>query len=117
MKKLLSTIQGGLSVLIAVGLVMAWKAGEWIQHIDPTAGAYDPAVFQGFLLGSVAFLLSVWLAWMVLQAEWPSLNKYIDFSQWSQDWRVLRPEHRVWYLLAVWAALFGGAITCLLAWR
>ena len=117
MKKFSETIQGGLSVLISLVLILAWKSGQWIQGIDPTAGAYDPSVFQGLLLGAVAFLTSVWLAWMVFQLEWPSLNKYIDFSQWSQDWRVLRPEHRVWYMLAVWVVLFGGAITCLLAWR
>lgn len=116
-KKFLSKIQGGLSVLIAFSLVLAWKAGEWIQQSNPTSGTYDPAVLQGLLLGSVAFLLAVWMAWLALQVEWPSLNKYVDLSQWSQDWRVLKPEHRVWYFLAVWATLFGGAITCLLAWR
>lgn len=116
-RSFLAKIQGGLSVGIAILLVFAWKAGEWIQQVNPTAGTYDPAVFQGMLIGAVAFLAAVWLAWLVLQLEWPTLNKYIDFSQWSQDWRVLRPEHRIWYLLAVWVALFGGAITCLLAWR
>lgn len=116
-RKILRTLQGGLSALIAVALVVAWKAGEWIQEASPTAGAYDPSVIQGLLLGSVAFLLAVWMAWLVLQIEWPSLNKYVDFSQWSQDWRVLTPGHRAWYFLVVWVTLFGGAITCLLAWR
>jgi len=75
------------------------------------------AVLQGILLGVLAYLCAVWMAWLILQAEWPTLDRYIDFSQWAQDWRVIRPEHRVWFLAVVWAILFGGAITCLLAWR
>lgn len=119
MKKLLRQSQGLISVCIAV--VVWWASAGVIHSVDPTAGSYDTGALNGLLMGVVAYMLSVWLAWLVLQLEFPSfLNKYIDhldLNSWAQDWRVVKPEVRIWFLLAVWTILLCGAIACLLGWR
>ena len=104
-------------VSLVIGVLAFWFGGNLIQSIDPTAGRYDTGAIHGLITGSVAYLTAVWLAWMVLQIEWPTLNEHIDLQKWLQDWRVIRPEQRVWFTLAVWGLLFAGGIACLLGWR
>lgn len=115
MVKWIKKHQGAVSVAIAIGIF--WFGGNLIQAVDPTAGRYDTGAIHGLMMGAVAFLTAGWLAWLVFQLEWPTLNNHIDFNQWAQDWRVMRPEHRAWFTLAVWAILFLGATACLLGWR
>ena len=115
MVKFLKKIQGLVSVTLAVGIFLC--SGPIVQRIDPTAGAYDIGALNGLAMGIVAYLTAIWISWLVLQMEWPSLDKYIDFNSWAQDWRVVKPETRIWFLFAVWTVLLTGAILCLLGGR
>lgn len=115
MVKWIRNHQGAIS--LGIGVLVFWFGGNLIQAVDPTAGRYDTGALHGLITGAVAYLTAVWLAWMVLQIEWPTLNEHIDLQKWVQDWRTIRPEQRVWMTLAIWGLLFAGAVTCLLGWR
>jgi hypothetical protein len=114
-KKFLSKFQGLGSFCIAI--IVFWSAAPLIQQCDPSAGTYDRGSLHGLILGASAYLLAVWLAWFVVQMEWPSINEYIDTLSWLQDWRSTTRTVRLVIVLCLWCVLFIGAVVCLLGWR
>ena len=114
-KKFFTTIQGFWAFIISASIF--WFSGPIVQRFDPTAGVWDRGSIHGLAIGAATYFLSVWLAWIVFQIEWPSLDRHIDESKWVQDWRSTSPHIRLLYSFLVWAILFAGAIACLLAWR
>ena len=114
-KKFLSKFQGLGSFCVAISVF--WSAAPLIQNADPSAGTYDRGSLHGLILGASAYLLAVWLAWFVVQMEWPSINEWVDDLSWLQDWKATSRTTRLSILLCLWCVLFIGAVVCLLGWR
>lgn len=109
MKRFLSSWQGWLAFVFAIGLFIV--SPVLIRAFDPTAGVWDGGVIQWLVLAVVAASLGVGFIWSLWQIAFPSTDKAADES--LPDWFAqMSPAAKWWavqgtflFMLAYWVAI------------
>ncbi len=111
MKKFLSGLQGAAALLIAVSLAIA--SPTVLRWIDPAAGAFDIAYLQRPLLGAVYFFFALFAAWVALQVDFPTIDKWIDRGGFRSAWEKLADADKFKVALAVLGSLMAAFLICI----
>lgn len=63
---------------IPLSLVLFWIGGLFIRAVDPTAGLFDPGIFQIVIWAVAAFLFLHGATWIVIKITFPKLYHFLD---------------------------------------
>jgi hypothetical protein len=65
-------------ITVPLAFILFWLGGALIRCVDPTAGLFDPGIFQIIIFAIAAFLLLHGAAWFILKITFPSAYRFID---------------------------------------
>jgi uncharacterized transporter YbjL len=123
--KYLWTIKGELA-LGTLALILFFKVIGWMQGAGLAVGGLDEGILHFLVLSIVGVVISVIVAFTVINFAWTEMDDYIDGKDeddnsidvsnkvsFKRDWKKVSPTVRVVATLTTWSVLFIGFIVAL----
>lgn len=102
----------GLGSLLLAGLAF-WASRFLLPLLDETTGLYDMGYIQRVFVAAF-YLFSVdFVAWLLFQTSFPTINDYLDNSGCRVDWKKLQPVQRIIISFIAIIFIFTVVLVCL----
>lgn len=94
----------GLSALAIAALV--WVVSpKLIRLYDPVSGVFDGGVLQIPLFAFICISFGIFLSWLFIRLEFPTIDTWIDSGRFTRDWRNIEPCERIKYSIYLFLGL------------
>lgn len=87
--------------------------GPIIRVFDPSAGIDDAGLMQALVFGLVIYFAACVFSWIALRLVFPLIGRFVDELMESTFNVSTNKEFQLWYVLALFAVYFIGAVIVL----
>jgi len=109
--KIVSNWQGFAALLAAAAIF--YFSPTMLRWLDPTAGVFDVGYLQRPLVAASYFFFATFCAFVALQIDFPTLDKWLDAGGFGKAWTEAAPTYRLTFTFAALTLLMASYLVCL----
>jgi len=109
--KLISNWQGFAALLAAAAIF--YFSPHLLRWLDPTAGVFDVGYLQRPLVAAAYFFFATFCAFVALQIDFPTIDKWLDKNGFADEWRLASSQFKLTFTFSALAMLLLSYLVCL----